>query len=236
MPGRCVALRARWIFPNEPPRTTCVINMRHPRSWCAGGASTKMRLPQSTDTTSPTGVVSSQRGRESATRCSLWLLLMVPLTPPPVLGANVPPSDGEDSDDADSDATRLLPETQDEMEAEPAPPPAAGSSTDGVLQRRRWKQDILASEGRVMARMDKIQSYTRHAVESFDAAVREGTGEVQAKYRVALADFVRTCGPRRRGGAFPANFLKTNHNFEGFKLTVFEFRGLVDSTADNVFP
>ena len=82
-----------------------------------------------------------------------------PALPPPVLGANVPPpGDGEDSGDAASDAARfystpLSPETQDEMEAERAPPPAAGPFTDGVLQRRRWKQDTLASEDRLVVRM-----------------------------------------------------------------------------------
>ena len=136
-----------------------------------------------------------------------------PAVPPPVLGANVPPpGDGEDIGVAASDATRSNPEIQQEMEAEPAPPPAAGSSTDGVLERRRWKQDILASEERLI-----------------------GLGEVQAKYRVALADFVSTYDPYRHGGAFPANLLKTNYNLEGFKLTIFEFRGLVEDTADNVF-
>ena len=63
----------------------------------------------------------------------------------------LPPGDGEDSGDAASDAARLYstplsPETQDEMEAGPAPPPAAGPSTDGVRQRLRWEQDSLASE------------------------------------------------------------------------------------------
>ena len=86
-----------------------------------------------------------------------------PAPPPPVLGADVPPpGDGEGSGDAASDAARFYsglysappsPEIQDEMEAEPAPPPAAGPSTDGVLQRRRWKQDTLSSEDRLVARM-----------------------------------------------------------------------------------
>ena len=138
-----------------------------------------------------------------------------PALPPPVLGANVPPpGDGEDSGAAASDAARfystpLSLETQEEMEAEPAPPPTAGSTTGGVFQRRHWKQDTLASEDRLMVRMDQIQTNMHQAVESFNAVLREGLGEVQAKYRVAVADFVETYVPRRRGGAYPANLLKT---------------------------
>ena len=87
MPGRCVAIRVRRTFANEPLPTTCVINARHPRSRCVGGTPAKMRLPQSAGTTSLTGVVSSWRGRASATRCRHGLLQMVPLSPPPALGA-----------------------------------------------------------------------------------------------------------------------------------------------------
>ena len=121
-----------------------------------------------------------------------------------------------------------------QLRAEPAPPPAAGSSADGFLQRRRWKQDALASEDRLMARMDQKQTNMHRAVQSFNAALREGLGEVQAKYRLALADFVETYDARRHGGAVPGNLLKTNVKLEGFKLTNFEFRGLTDATADNV--
>ena len=150
-----------------------------------------------------------------------------PAFPPPALGLNVPPpGDGEDSGDAASDAARLCstplsPETQDEMEAERAPPPAAGPSSDGVRQRRRWKQDTLASEDRLLARMDQMQTNADQPVESFNASLREGLGEVQAKCRVALAGFVETHDARLHGGAFPGNLLKTNFNLEGFKLTNF---------------
>ena len=129
--------------------------------------------------------------------------------------------------------TTLLDFTQ--LHTEPAPPPTAGPSTDGLLQRRRWKQDALASEDRLMARMDQKQTNMHRAVQYFNAALREGLGKVQAKYRVALADFAETYDSRRRVGAFPANLLKTNVKPEGFKLTNFEFRGLTDATADNVF-
>ena len=138
--GRSVATRVRRTFANEPLRTTCAINTRHPRSWCERGTSAKMRLPQSADTTSLTGVVSSWRGRALADGPALSLSLFLRWAWP------LPPGDGEDSGDAASDAARLYstplsPETLHEMEAERAPPPAAGPSTDGVLQRRRWKQD-----------------------------------------------------------------------------------------------
>ena len=64
-----------------------------------------------------------------------------------------------------------------------------------------------------MARVDQMQTNTDQTVESFNAALREGLGEVQAKYRVALADFVETNDPRRRGGASPTNLLKTKLQF-----------------------
>ena len=102
MPGRCVAIRVRRTFANEPLRTTCVINTRHPRSWCVGGTSAKMQLPQSADTTSLTGVVSSWRGRESATRCRHWLSQMVPLLLLLHWARPLPPGGGEDSGDAAS--------------------------------------------------------------------------------------------------------------------------------------
>ena len=160
MPGRCVATRVRRIFANEPLRTTCVSNTRHPRSRCVGGTSAKMRLPQSADTTSLNGDVSSWRGRESATRCRHWLLQMVPLHLLLRWVRPLPPGDGEDSGDAANDAAWLYwaplsPETQEELEAEPAPPAAAGPSTDGVRQRRRWKQDALTSEYRLVVRVDR---------------------------------------------------------------------------------
>ena len=169
MPGRCVAIRVR--------RTTCVINTRHPRSWCVGGTSAKMRLPQSADTTSLTGVVSSWRGRESTTRCRHWLLQMAPLLLLLRWVRPLPPGDGEDSGNAANDAARfystpLSPEIQDEMEAEPAPPSVAGPSSDGVRQRLRWKQDTLASEDRLVVRMDRNANLTHQAAGSSDAALR----------------------------------------------------------------
>ena len=51
---------------------------------------------------------------------------------------------------------------------------------------------------------------------------------------MALAGFAQTYDASRHGGAFPGNLLKTNFNLEGFQLSNFEFRGLIDATADNV--
>ena len=48
--------------------------------------------------------------------------------------------------------------------------------------------------------------------------------------RVAFADPVGNCNQNVQGSAFPANLLKTNYSLEGFKLTIFEFRGLIEST------
>ena len=46
---------------------------------------------------------------------------------------------------------------------------------------------------------------------------------------------METYDARRRVGASPGNLLKTNFDLEGFKLTNFEFRGLLEATADDVF-
>ena len=94
------------------------------------------------------------RGRALADGPALSLSLFLRWARP------LPPGDGEDSGDAASDAARLYstplsPQTQDEMEAGPTPPPAAGPSTDGVRQRLRWEQDSLASEERLVVRMDR---------------------------------------------------------------------------------
>ena len=187
MPGRCVAFRVQRTLANEPQRTTSVINTRRPHAWSVGGTSAKMRLPQIADSDGPASpppvlAAAARRRRQWRRRQRRRSILL--------------------------DSTEPL-KTQEEMEAEPAPPPAAGPSTDGVLQRHRRKQDTLASEDRLKARLGQTQTNTHQAVESSDAALREGLGEVQAKYRVAVADFVETYVPHRRGGAFPANLLKT---------------------------
>ena len=61
------------------------------------------------------------------------------------------------------------------------------------------------------------------AVGSSDAALRERLGEVQAKYRVALAGFAETYDARRHGGTSPGNLLKTNFNLEGLNLPTSSF-------------
>ena len=121
---------------------------------------------------------------------------LVPVVPPlqfeNVLGEdqqadNVTPlvsvqDNGEDRDGADSDGTVFESglssfDAPEEMDTDPAPPPAAD---DGVFERRRWWPDlhIHASEARLMVRMDQI-------VESFRPLLKEGLGELKAKCRVA---------------------------------------------------
>ena len=73
-----------------------------------------------------------------------------------------------------------------QMEIDPTPPPPA---EDGVLQRRRWGQDILASENRLMGRSDGMRSDMHQIAESCNVVLREGLGEVQAKYPCGF------CGP-----------------------------------------
>ena len=59
----------------------------------------------------------------------------------------------------------------------------------------------------------KMQNFAHQAVESSKCRAAGRIGEVQAKYRVVLADFVQTYDPHRHGGAFPANLLKTKLQF-----------------------
>ena len=102
---------------------------------------------------------------------------------------------------------------------------------EGVVERRRWRQDILASEGRLVARLDETSCEFCQVAQSLNEVLREGPGEVQSKYR--LADIVETYDTRVRGTNFTANHLKTNYKLEDFKLNVFEFRGLALPTAGN---
>ena len=141
------------------------------------------------------------------------------------------PPDGEDSGDAASDAARfystpLSPETQDEMEAERAPPPALTV----------FFKDVGGSKILLLLKTDwwfgwaKMQTFSHQAAGSSDAALRE-------RYRVALADFVETHDARRRGGAFPANLSKTKTSiWKGSNLPTSSFGAFVDAIADNVFP
>ena len=164
-----------------------------------------------------------------------------PAPPPPVLGANVPPpGDGEHSSAVASDAARfrLTPlnlETQEEVEAGPAPPPTAGSTTGGVFQRRHLKQDALASEDRLVARMDQY----RQTCTKPSSPVTLCFGKDWARFKRSIVWLWRTSwGPATLAVvAVPSQpiYRRPNFNLEGFKLTNFEFRGLIDATADNVY-
>ena len=106
-----------------------------------------------------------------------------------------------------------------QLHTEPAPPQTAESSTDGLLQRRRWKQDTHATEDRLTARIAQMKTNTHQTVESSDAALREGLGEVQAKYCEALADFAETYDPRRHGDGVPGNLRRRpTSNWKGSNL------------------
>ena len=103
--------------------------------------------------TSPTGVVSSKRGKGNTTRCrrhltwslAEWSRFSLLLCWARTFRCQVAEKTVETPP---ATPPSVFLETQEQMEAEPAPPPAAGSSTDGILQGR-------ASEDRLMARMDQ---------------------------------------------------------------------------------
>ena len=95
----------------------------------------------------------------------------------------------------------------------PAPP-------DGILQV------IHQSEHRILERVDSI-------VTSFNAVLKEGLGEVQAKFAVELCAWVLEFDPMRKGKKFPSNLLNTNFDLDLFQTTMFEFRGLDKKTAQN---
>ena len=85
----------------------------------------------------------------------------------------------------------LSPETPEEMDTDPAPPPVAD---DGVLQRRRWKPDLLfvASEGRIMNRMDQI-------VNSFAAVLHK----VNRRVGLLLGTLLTAVTPLPKAKPFP---------------------------------
>ena len=77
------------------------------------------------------------------------------------------------------------------MDTEPAPPPIAD---DGVLQRRRWKPDLLfvASEGRMMNRIDQI-------VNSFAAVLQK----VNRRVELLLGTLLTAVTPLFKARPFP---------------------------------
>ena len=83
---------------------------------------------------------------------------------------------------------------------------------------------ILQSETRILQRVDNI-------VVSFNEVLKEGLGEVRAKYPVELCPWVEEYDPVKHGTRFPANLLRTNFDITLFQHTIFEFRGLKLKTA-----
>ena len=71
----------------------------------------------------------------------------------------------------------------------PRPPPhhcrrCRPAAEEGVVERRRWRQDILASEGRLMARLDETRSEFCQVAQSLNEVLREGLGSaIEASYR-----------------------------------------------------
>ena len=152
-------------------------------------------------------------------------LLISPWFPPPFEDAEREFQQNEGSDGAENDGAQLysIPQSPDTPVADPAPPPAAAqppAAEDCVIQRRRWRQGILASEGRLVLWLDEVRSEFQQVVESFNVVLREGLGEVSAKYRIAFAD-VETYDSCVHGTKFPVKHLNTNYNLADFKLSIF---------------
>ena len=134
-----------------------------------------------------------------------------------MLGADVPPpGDGEGSGDAASDAARFLTRLRWALKIKKRWKPSPHHRQQQAQPPAVFFKDVTGSKTLFLLKTDswlgwtETQTKTHQAVGSSDAALREGLGEVQAKYRVALADFVETYDARRRVGAFPVSLLKTN--------------------------
>ena len=110
-----------------------------------------------------------------------------------------------------------------ELEVEQVPRVDGGNPASEICDPRSLQVEVVESEQRRAARIDTI-------VQSFNVILWEGLGEVQAKYEVALADFVEEF----RGKVFPRRKLATNYNIDDFKLTIFEYRGLDWKTASDI--
>ena len=86
---------------------------------------------------------------------------------------------------------------------------------------------VMQSETRIVQKVDSI-------VQSFNQVLKEGLGEVKAKYPVAISQWVTEFDPLVHGGRFPQDKLSTNYNIELFKTTMYEFRGLEPRTASYI--
>ena len=103
----------------------------------------------------------------------------------------------------------LLDEEYDQPGDETPPASAAGDISEDNFQPQAPDDDLhhpdlralqLASEHRIIGCMREIAL-------SFNEVLKEGLGEVQAKYHVALLDVVEECTLKAHGLAFPARRL-----------------------------
>jgi hypothetical protein len=99
-----------------------------------------------------------------------------------------------------------------------------GGAAPGAAQSNQLATMIHGSEGRILTRIDEV-------VEGFNIILQQGLGEVQAKYVVALPEWLLEWNVLRHGKLFPTNSLASNYNLDTFKLTIIEFRGLTSKTA-----
>lgn len=111
----------------------------------------------------------------------------------------------------------------------PATPPANAISRQDDVHLAR---SLEALEARIC---DRVCGHVNSVVESMNVVLRQGLGEVVAKYAVFLRDFVEEYDPRVHGTKFPQNLLSDNFDLSGFKLTIFEFRGLSAEHASNTY-
>lgn len=74
-------------------------------------------------------------------------------------------------------------------------------------------------EQRILKRIDD-------AVSGFNVILKQGLGEVQAKYIVSAAHWVLDYDPNVYGFKFPNNLLSSNFNIDDFKTTLLEFKCL----------
>ena len=87
-------------------------------------------------------------------------------------------------------------------------------------------EQIVLSENRILDRVDSV-------VMSFNQVLKEGLGEVSAKYPVFISPGVLEFDPLVHGFQFPINKLSTTFDIGLFQTMMFEFRGLKTRTAQD---
>lgn len=146
---------------------------------------------------------------------------------PPTPNEAAPPTPEEAPPAPGPPAEQLALQWEAPQAPQPAPPnpavpqPAAAPAHDVLAVQ------LQSLENRILNRMDEI-------VGGFNQVLQVGLGEVQAKYMVALPDWLVDWDPSVQGKNFPPRLLAVNFNIEDFKLVMFEFRGLDSRTATNI--